>query len=336
MSGLRVAVVGATGLVGREVLSLLEKRRFPAGEIAFFAGSGGRKLPFRGRRRPVHATTARALKGFDLALFAADDDIVRRFARPLAASGTTVIDESAAFRMEPGVPLVIPEINGAVLRPSHKFIAGPNCTTAALLMGVYPVHRRAPVLGIRAATYQAVSGAGKAAVEEFSSQVAAWARGDRRLKSKILPQPIAFNLFPHIGSFDSAGHSSEELKMARESRKILGASGLRFSATTVRVPVFRGHSIAAWLETARPVTPSKARAWLSGAPGVRLMKGELYPTPLMAAEQGPVFVGRLKQGSHARELSLWVVGDNLLKGAALNSVQIAELLLQKGFLRPRA
>ena len=332
---LRVAVVGATGVVGREILALLERRRFPCQLAPFASGRRAASVPFRGRSLRVQPADERALRGFDLAFFATDDAVVERLAPRLARGGTTVIDESAAFRMEPGVPLVIPEINGDALRPGDRLIAGPNCTTAALLMGIYPIHRVNPVRHIRAATYQAVSGAGREAVGELEGQVSAWARRRPWTRPGVLPATIAFNVFPHVGSFDDLGHSSEESKIAREARKILRAPRLSVSATAVRVPVFRGHSIAAWIETSRPLSPGRARSLLRRAPGVELFGPGDYPTPLHAAERHAVFVGRVRQGTGPRELLLWIVGDNLLKGAALNSVQIAEHLLKKRWLAPK-
>lgn len=333
---LKVALVGATGAVGREILDLLERRPWPPFELSLFAsGKPGRRLTFRGRSLAVQPSEPKRLSGFDLALFATDDAVVLRHAPRLAREGTVVIDESAAFRMEPGVPLVIPEINGHVLRRGQRLIAGPNCTTAALLMGVYPLHKHAPLRSLRAATYQAVSGAGRAAVEELALQVADWSRGRTSPRPAALPQRIAFNIFPHIGSFNGDGWTSEETKIAQEARKILALPRLRVSATAVRVPVFRGHSIAAWVETARPVEPRRVERLLAAAPGVKLVRrpGAPYPTPLDAAGRGDVYVGRVRRGENARETLLWIVGDNLLKGAALNSVQIAELLLKKGWLK---
>jgi aspartate-semialdehyde dehydrogenase len=335
-SSLVVGVVGARGLVGRELLRLIEERRFPVGELRLY-GSGRGSASFRGRSLPVKPVSVRELLSVDIAIFAVEADVAKKYAPEAAKAGVWVVDESSAFRMQPKVPLVIPEINAHHITGDTRLIAGPNCTTAALLMGVYPIHKAAPIRQIRAATYQAVSGAGREAIEEFERSVHAWSKTGRPPKATVLPHTLAFNLFPQVGDILRDGVSGEEAKIAQESRKILGHPTLRVSTTAVRVPVVRGHSIAAWVQTEHPIAPEKAKTLLATAPGVKLLNGgrASYPTPLMAAGKWPVYVGRVRR-SAPDELQLWIVSDNLLKGAALNSIQIAEHLLRKRLLAPRA
>jgi aspartate-semialdehyde dehydrogenase len=335
-SSLVVGVVGARGLVGRELLQLLEERRFPVGELRLF-GSGRGEAAFRGRSHAVRPVNLRELQTLDLALFAVEADIARKYAPETARAGVWVIDESSAFRMQSKVPLVIPEINAHHISPESKLVAGPNCTTAALLMGIYPIHKASPLRHVRAATYQAVSGAGRAAIEEFERNVHAWARSRSVPAPKALPHTLVFNVFPQVGDILRDGVSGEEAKIAQESRKILGNPELRVSSTAVRVPVLRGHSIAVWIQTEQPLAPQRAKTLLATSPGVKLINGgrASYPTPQMAAGKWPVYVGRVRR-SGRDELQLWIVSDNLLKGAALNSVQIAEHLLRKRWLAPRS
>ena len=323
---MKVGLVGATGQVGRELLKLLEARRFPLKELRIFASraSRGRTLPFRGRSLPLRNPGPAGFKDLDLVFFSTEGEVTRRWAFRLASGGCWVIDDSALYRMHPKVPLVIPEINGEVLSPRTRLIAGPNCTTAQMLLAIFPVHRRVPIRKIRMATYQSVSGAGSKAVSEMKEQFLAWAGRGRFSSPRVLPQRIAFNLFPQIGAIGPDGYSGEEVKIAQETRKILGA---------VRVPVVRGHSEAIWLETAKPVSVSAARRWISGFSGLELFGARSYPMPIHAEGRWPVCVGRIRKDPASRSgLVLWVVGDNLLKGAALNSVQIAEFLLRKRYL----
>ena len=325
---LNVGVVGATGLVGGELLPLLERRKFPVGELRAF-NSGRAEVSVRFRGRPVKATgpTMEALRSCGLVFMVSSDEVSERFAPTLAAAGVWVIDDSSAFRLDPKVPLVLPEVNAERLSPRTRLIAGPNCTLTGAGVACFPLIRAAGALAVRIASYQAVSGAGKAALAEFAAQ-----RRGGAGKATALPRRIHLNLFPQVGGFDAAGDCSEERKVRAELRKIWGLPRLPVSATTVRVPVERGHSLAVWLELARPMTPARARALLKKAPGVRLWPEGDYPTPHDAAGTAPVHVGRVRQGSNPRELCLWIVSDNLLKGAALNSVQIAEHLLRKGWL----
>ncbi len=343
-SGLTVGVVGATGMVGRELLALLEKRRLPVGNLRpFSSGRTKQAVAFRGRRLRAPGVDRKALESCDLVFFVSSDDVSKAFAPRLAARGIWVIDDSSAFRLDPSVPLVIPEVNASALTPRRRLIAGPNCTMTGIAVAGYPLHRAVGVSAARIASYQAVSGAGKAALNEFFAQAK---RASPRLdgagrapvlgagKSSALPRAIAFNVFPQVGSFDAAGRTSEENKVAAELRKVWAAPSLRVSVTAVRVPVVRGHSLAVWLSLRKPVSPSRAEGLLRRAPGLELEAD--YPTPLSAGGRWPVYAGRVRAGIDQRELCLWVVSDNLLKGAALNSVQIAEELLRRRWLKPRA
>ena len=339
-----MAVVGATGMVGAELLRVLEARRFPASRLLpFSSGSARKSVTFRGRRLQAPAVDRAALAACDLVFFVSADEVSESLAPGLAASGVWVIDDSSAFRLDKNVPLVIPEVNAAALAPSRRLIAGPNCTMTGLAVAGLALHRRWGATEIRVASYQAVSGAGKAALREFLSQNRALgatlaldserAPVFRAPRSFALPAPISCNVFPQVGSFDPTGYSSEENKVASELRKVWNAPALKISVTAVRVPVVRGHSLAAWLRFKRPVSVVEARRLLKKAPGLELLPEGRYPTPLSAAGKGPVYAGRLRAGVDARELCLWIVSDNLLKGAALNSVQIAEELLRRGWLR---
>ena len=328
---LTVSIVGATGMVGRELLDVLEKRRFPTGKLYCFSSGESRKsVRFRGKALPAPGIDRKALESSDLVFFVSADEVSARFAQGLAAKGVWVIDDSSAFRLDPKVPLVIPEVNARDLSPQKRLIAGPNCTMTGLAVAAYGLHKNAKVTAVRMASYQAVSGAGKAAVQEFLSQN----RGEKT-RPRALPRPIAFNVFPQVGGFDAAGNSSEENKVAAELRKIWGAPRLKVSATAVRVPVLRGHSLAAWVTLARALSPEKARKIMRVTEGLELSPGLNYPTPLSCANRWPVFAGRVRAGTHSKELALWIVSDNLLKGAALNSVQIAEYLLHRGWLKKR-
>ena len=326
-------MVGATGQVGRELLRLLEMRRFPLKELRLFASrhSEGRRLPYRGKVIRIQSLRPDRLRGLDLAFFSAQEQATKRWAPRLSGSGTWVVDDSSVFRMDPQVPLVIPEINAQAITPKKRLIAGPNCSTTQMLMAVFPIHRRAGVRTIRMATYQSVSGAGYKAVEELRRQTKCWACGEVIPPARVLPRRIALNLFPQVGSLDMGSHSGEEIKIAGETRRILEDPSIRVSVTAVRVPVVRGHCEALWLETRKPVRVSQARAWLSRFEGVTVMD---YPTPILVQGRWPVYVGRLRRDpASASGLMLWVAADNLLKGAALNSVQIAEYLVRRGFIQ---
>lgn len=331
-------------MVGRELLALLERRRFPVAQLQpFSSGRSLQNVRFRGRTLQAPAIDAKLLSCCQLVFMVSSEEVARRFGPKLAAGGVWVIDDSSEFRLDPKVPLVIPEVNSSALNFHQRLIAGPNCTMTGIAVAGWPLHKAATVREVRLATYQAVSGAGRDALTEFFDQSRAnaarqtlapdgrapiWPCPARR----ALPQPIAGNVFPQVGSFDPQGHCGEETKVARELRKVWSAAHLRVSVTAVRVPVVRGHSLAAWLRFSRPFAPQRARRLLRHAPGLKLMTAN-YPTPLAMAGLAPVFTGRLRPGIDARELCLWVVSDNLLKGAALNSVQIAEHILRKGWLK---
>ncbi len=343
--GLCVGVVGASGMVGRELLAVLEKSRFPVGDLKVFSsGRGVKSLLFRGRRLPLSAPSLSALRGCRLAFFVSSDEVSRRWAPALAAAGVWVIDDSSAFRLDPRVPLIIPEINAAALRPHRRLIAGPNCTMSGLGLAAAALDRTAGLKEVRAASYQAVSGAGQAALRELLFQARSvtgrlraeradrFAPALRSLRAGVLPRAIAFNAVPQVGGFAADGYSGEELKVAAELRKVLGAPRLSVSVTAVRVPTLRGHALAAWLGFKRPLSVARARAALKNAPGVVMMSPSDYPTPADCAGRTEVFVGRLRRGARANEIALWVVSDNLLKGAASNSLQIAQELLRRGWL----
>jgi aspartate-semialdehyde dehydrogenase len=339
--GLVVGVVGATGMVGLELLAQLERRRFPVGTLVPFSSGKTRKtVRFRGRSLPAGGIDKNLLAACALVFFVSSDEVSLALAPELARLGVWCIDDSAAFRLDPAVPLVIPEVNASALRQNQRLIAGPNCTMTGLAVAALPLHRTAGVTQIRVASYQAVSGAGKAALAEFYSQIDAQAPHLKRggaapvlapQRAVALPASIACNVIPQVGRFDAAGNSSEESKVAAELRKVWGAPKMKVSVTAVRVPVVRGHSLAAWVTLRRPMTPPAAAKLLSRTSGLSFSRSA-YPTPLSAGGKDPVFAGRLRQGVDARELCLWIVSDNLAKGAALNSVQIAEELRRRRWL----
>ncbi|HXS99479.1 MAG TPA: aspartate-semialdehyde dehydrogenase [Elusimicrobiota bacterium] len=341
--GPRVGVVGATGMVGRELVELLEKRRFPAGELLpFSSGRTRASVRFRGRAINAPAVDAAALDSCDIVFLVSSDEVSLEHGRRLAARGVWVIDDSAAFRLDPKVPLVIPEVNGDAITSRTRLIAGPNCTMTGLGVAGALLHKSAGVREVRVASYQAVSGAGKAALAEMFGQAAALARtglsADGRApvlaagKASALPRAIAFNAVPQVGRFGPDGSSSEETKVSAELRKIWRAPKLKISATAVRVPTIRGHALSAWLTLGKKLSPAQARSVLAKTPGLELSEEGDYPTPRSAGGKAPVYAGRVRQGATEREIALWIVSDNLLKGAALNSAQIAELLLRRGWL----
>lgn len=330
-----VAVVGATGAVGIEMIATLERRNFPVKTLRLFASerSVGKKLPFRGEQVPVELLTKNVFRGIDFALFSAGASRSKEFAGAAVAAGCVVIDNSSAFRLEPDVPLVVPEVNPDDARQHKGLIANPNCSTAIMLVAVYPLHKVNPVRRIIVATYQAASGAGAKAMAELEEQTAKILRGEKDVHASALPQRIAFNLFPHVDVFLDNGYTKEEMKFVHESRKIMHHPTLQISATCVRVPVYRAHSEAINIEFERPITPAEARAVLEKAPGVCVVDdpaNKKYPMPIDASGRDECLVGRIRQDcsrSDGRGLELFVSGDQLLKGAALNAVQIAELLI---------
>jgi aspartate-semialdehyde dehydrogenase len=328
---LHVAIVGATGAVGIEMMKTLEKRKFPLAKLTLLASarSAGKTLPFKGAEIPVEELKETSFAGVDVALFSAGAGISRKFAPFATQAGAVVVDNSSAFRMDEDVPLVVPEINAADIRKNRGIIANPNCTTAITLMALYPLHQAFGVTRIFASSYQAVSGTGAQAIEELRHQVEAIAAG-RPVEKKVYPHQIAFNVLPHVDSFLDDGYTKEEMKMQNEGRRIMHHPSFRASVTCVRVPVYRAHSVAVHAEFEKPVTVEAARAVLSRAPGLDVVdepaKAE-YPLPLYAAEQDDCQVGRLRRDCAMENgLAFWVAGDQLLKGAALNAVQIAELI----------
>jgi aspartate-semialdehyde dehydrogenase len=326
-----VAVVGATGAVGAELLRVLERRAFPVERLLPLASqrSAGTTVSFRGTDISVKELSAEAFAGVDLAFFSAGGDISRRFAPIARAAGAIVIDNSSVFRMDPEVPLVIPEINGEDVRQHRGLIANPNCTTAVALMAIYPLHRAFGVRRVFAASYQAVSGSGARAINELRSQVEAAAE-KRPAVAEVYPHPIAFNVLPHVDSFLPNGYTKEEMKMENEGRRIMHLPEFRASVTCVRVPVYRAHSVAVSAEFERSVSIEEAHEVLAKAPGLELVdepQKNRYPMPLFTAGKDNCEVGRVRLDcAFANGLAFWVSGDQLLKGAALNAVQIAELL----------
>jgi len=328
-----VAVVGATGAVGVEMIKTLERRGFPVSQLTLLASkrSVGKTLPFRGKPVPVRELTAEAFHGIDLALFSAGGSISKEFAPVAAKAGCVVVDNSSAFRMDPTVPLVVPEINAADVRLHQGIIANPNCTTAITLMALYPLHAAFHCTRIFASSYQAVSGTGAKAIAELERQVDEIVHG-RPVTREVYPHQIAFNVIPQVDSFLPTGYTKEEMKMENEGRKIMHHPAFRASVTCVRVPVYRAHSVAVSAEFQKPVTVAAALEALRQAPGLDVVdnpaKSE-YPLPLHQADKYNCAVGRLRLDCALENgLCFWVSGDQLLKGAALNAVQIAEELLK--------
>ncbi len=329
-----VAVVGATGAVGVELLHCLEQRRFPLAELRLFASarSAGKRLAFRGAPLEVRELREDSFAGVDIALFSAGAATSRRFAPLAAQAGATVIDNSSAFRMDPAVPLVVPEINPQMLRSHRGIIANPNCCAIISITPLWPVHRANRIVRLLLATYQAASGAGAAAMEELRESTRAYLDG-REYTPRVLPHPYAFNLFSHNTRIDPAtGYNDEETKVIQETRKIFGDPDMRISATCVRVPVLRAHSMAIDFECERPISAGEVRELMRSAAGVRLVddpERNYFPMPKDASGQDAILVGRIRQDlsdPSGRSVALFVAGDQLLKGAALNAVQIAESL----------
>ncbi|MGA2018657.1 MAG: aspartate-semialdehyde dehydrogenase [Opitutaceae bacterium] len=335
-----VGIVGATGAVGQELLRLLEGRAFPLSALRLFASarSAGKTVQYAGRSFVVEEARPGVFAGVDIAFFAAGGSVSRALAPDAVKAGCLVIDKSSAFRLDPEVPLVIPEINPEALRRHKGIIANPNCSTAVALMGLWPLHRRFGLRQYIVATYQSVSGAGAAAVRELEAQVVAHTRGTA-LSHGVLPHQIAFNVFPQVDTFGPDGYTGEETKMMLESRKIMGLPQLLVSATCVRVPVVRAHSAAINAAFERPVSVEEARKAVAAFSGARLVDDpsrQEYPTPLEFSRTEKCGVGRIRLDTALPNgLAFWVSGDNLWKGAALNAVQIAELMIREGQLRPK-
>ncbi len=334
MSGKVVAVAGATGVVGREMLRVLEDRNYPVKSIKLLASerSKGRTLKFKGEEIPVEVLCEDSFAGVDVALFSAGGGTSKKFAPAAAKAGCVVIDNSSAWRMDPEVPLVVPEVNPGDLKWHKGIIANPNCSTIQMVVVLKPLHDAAKIKRVVVATYQAVSGAGIAAIGELREQTRALVN-DEAYPSKVFPHQIAFNVIPQIpqsDAFTGNGYTSEEMKMVNETKKILGDQSVMVTATTVRVPVFNGHSESVNVETEKKLSAAEARALLAKAPGVVVQDdpaAQLYPLAVNATGRYETFVGRIREDvSHPSALEMWVVADNLLKGAASNAVQIAEIL----------
>jgi aspartate-semialdehyde dehydrogenase len=332
----RVAIVGATGAVGVELISCLEQRDFPLSSLRLLASkrSVGRTLPFRGQQIAVEELTEDNFHDIDLALFSAGSGPSKHFGPLAVQRGAVVVDNSSAFRMDDAVPLIVPEINPQALDGHGGIIANPNCAAIISLTPLWPLHRRNPIRRLIVATYQAASGAGAAAMEELRLSTQAYLDG-REYQHSVLPHPYAFNLFSHNTAIDPAtGYNGEESKVIAEARKIFAEPNLAVSATCVRVPVLRAHSVAITAEFEQPMTPERARSLIADAPGVRLVDDAAnnhFPMPIEASGQDDILVGRIRQDSSdptGRSIAMFVAGDQLLKGAALNAVQIAELLLR--------
>ena len=330
-----VAIVGATGAVGVELLRCLEARGFPLRSLRLLASprSAGRTLPFRGQMLPVEPLDEGSFTGIDLALFSAGSGVSKQYAPAAVRAGAVVVDNSSAFRMDPAVPLVVTEVNGGALAGHHGIVANPNCVAAIATVALAPLHRAHPIRRLHMATYQAASGAGAAAMEELRASTAAYLKGEVFTPS-VLPHPYAFNLFSHNTDVDpESGYNGEELKVIAESRRVLGAPDLLISITCIRVPVLRAHAMAVTVEFEEVVTPEEARALLAAAPGLRVVDewaANCFPMPSDASGEDDVLVGRIRRDlgdPSGRSLALFVAGDQLLKGAALNAVQIAEGLL---------
>jgi len=328
----RVAIAGATGMVGQEMMKVLAQRDFPVASLRLLASerSRGKSFEFAGRRIPVEVLDEKSFEGVDIALFSAGGTISRKFAPIAADSGAIVIDNSSAWRMEPDVPLVVPEVNPGDTFHHKGIIANPNCSTIQMVVVLDPLHRQFGLERVVVSTYQAVSGTGKNAVEELKQQIEALERGEP-VTSEVYPHQIAYNCLPHIDVFGDNGYTKEETKMVEETRKIMGIPGLPITATCARVPVFVGHSESVNCQFKKPVEPDEARKVLASAQGVVVVddpSSDLYPLATDCVGKDPSYVGRIRKDfSAANALNMWIVSDNLRKGAALNAVQIAELLL---------
>ena len=333
-----VAILGATGAVGTELLQLLEERNFPLKSLKLLASSrsAGRKVSFGGEEVTVEAVSDAAFEGVDIVLASAGGTTSQKWVKAIVDSGALMIDNSSAFRMDPSVPLVVPEVNPEAAQGHQGIIANPNCTTILMSVAIWPLHQIQPIQRVVVATYQSASGAGARAMEEVKQQTKAILAGEKP-PTESFPYPLAFNLFPHNTPLNEQGYCQEEMKMVNETRKIFNDSNLRVSATCIRVPVLRAHSEAINLEFERPFDLQAAREAIQTSAGVTLVedwKANYFPMPIDASGQDNVLVGRIRQDiSHESGLELWLSGDNLRKGAALNAVQIAELVVAKQWLK---
>lgn len=334
---INVAILGATGAVGQELLALLAERDFPLQELKLLASprSAGSKITFKGQDLTVEAVSEQSFQDVDIVLASAGGSTSKTWAEKAIASGAVVIDNSSAFRMDRDVPLVVPEINPEAAAKHQGIIANPNCTTILMGVAIYPLHKVQPIQRVVVSTYQSASGAGARAMEEAKVQARDILDG-KQPKAEVLPYPIAFNLFPHNSPLDEQGYCEEEMKMVNETRKIFDAPELKITATCVRVPILRAHSEAINLEFERSFDVQQARELIGAAPGVKLVEdwqSNYFPMPIDATGKDPVLVGRIRQDiSSKNNLELWLCGDQIRKGAALNAIQIAELLLEKNLL----
>ncbi|MBD2214232.1 aspartate-semialdehyde dehydrogenase [Nostoc linckia FACHB-104] len=336
-----VAILGATGAVGTELLELLASRDFPVANLKLLASekSVGRTLSFKGENLPIEAVSDRAFDGIDIVLASAGGSTSKNWASKAVEKGAVVIDNSSAFRMKEEVPLVVPEVNPQAAAHHQGIIANPNCTTILLAVALWPLNKVKPIQRLVVATYQSASGAGAKAMTEVQTQASAILSGQPAV-AEVLPYPLAFNLFPHNSPLNDQGYCEEEMKMVNETRKIFGTQQIRITATCVRVPVLRAHSEAVNIEFEVPFSPEEAREIISRSPGVKLIEdwqANHFPMPIEATGRDEVLVGRIRQDiSHPCGLELWLCGDQIRKGAALNAVQIAELLVEKNLLKPLA
>ena len=332
-----VAILGATGAVGTELLALLAERNFPLGKLKVLASerSAGKPISFAGQDLIIEAVTESSFDNVDIVLASAGGSISKKWLPIAAKAGAISIDNSSAFRMHPDVPLIVPEVNPEAAAHHKGIIANPNCTTILMTVAIYPLHQVQPIQRIVVSTYQSASGAGARAMEEVKVQSQAILNGEPAIP-EILPYPLAFNLFPHNSPMTENSYCEEEMKMVNETRKIIGDHDIRITATCVRVPVLRAHSEAINLEFAHPFNPDKAREILATATGVKLVEDftkNYFPMPIDASGKDDVLVGRIRQDiSHPNGLELWICGDQIRKGAALNAVQIAELLIAKSLI----
>ena len=332
MKQYKVAVLGATGAVGREMIKVLEERNFPVGELLPLASakSAGKTLKFRGEDVTVREVTDAAFEGCDIVLGASPNPVAKQYAKSIVAAGAVFVDNSSAFRMDPEVPLVVPEINPEDAKNHHGIISNPNCSTIIALVAVNAINKLSPITKMTVSTYQAVSGAGAGGPIELETEVEALAKGEP-IEPKVFPYQIAYNLIPQIGDFLDNGYTTEEMKMQNEGRKILHLPELLVGCTCVRVPVVRSHSISITLSTEKYITVEDAQKAISEAAGCRLVdepEKKIYPMPIDTSDQDIVFVGRVRRDITGGGLSLWCCGDQVRKGAATNTVQIAELLVK--------
>jgi len=328
-----IAVVGATGAVGEEMRLVLEQRKFPVEKLSLFASarSAGKEYEYKEEKVVVQELKDDSFDGIDIALFSGGDEVSKHFASLAVQQGTIVIDNGKYFRMDPNVPLIVPEVNPGDLKWHKGLIANPNCSTIQMVMALKPIYDEVGIERVIVATYQSVSGTGKEAIGELKNQAVSIAKGEE-FEIKAYPYQIAYNALPHIGSFNENGYTTEEMKMLDETRKILGDKNIKVAATTVRVPVYRAHSEVVHIETKKKISVQRTREILSAFPGIKVIDNPEkleYPLPLFAEGKDEVFVGRIRKDiSTENGLVMWIVSDNLRKGAALNAVQIAEQLIK--------